>query len=102
MSYTKGPWMVDPDDRPGMEWNNHIISKDKPYLTICFMTHDGTKDNLEGEANAKLIAAAPDLLEAAIEFAEVGKKNLYPVPDRPDNDWAKLQRLIAAIEKATK
>ena len=33
-------------------------------MTICFMTHSGKDDNSEAEANASLIAAAPDLLSA--------------------------------------
>jgi len=67
--FTPGPWVVDPDDRPDMEWNNHIISATHPHLTICFMSHDGDGINEHGEANARLIAAAPDLLEALRPFA---------------------------------
>jgi hypothetical protein len=49
--------MVDPDDRPGYEWNNHIVSATDPNQTICFMTHDNTAENIEGEANARRIVA---------------------------------------------
>lgn len=52
------PWRIDPDDRPDMHWNNHIICSSAPHLTICFMTHDNTKENLTGEANARLIVEA--------------------------------------------
>ena len=57
VAHTKGKLRVDPDDRPGMEYNNHLVSVDEPNFTICFMAHDGTRDNLEGEANtARLVA----------------------------------------------
>lgn len=55
--HTPEPWMVDPDDRPGYEWNNHIVSATDPNQTICFMTHDNTPENIEGEANARRIVA---------------------------------------------
>lgn len=55
--HTQEPWMVDPDNRPGYEWNNHIVSATDPNQTICFMTHDNTPENIEGEANARRIVA---------------------------------------------
>ena len=55
--HTPEPWKVDPDDRPGYEWNNHIVSATDPNQTICFMTHDNTPENIEGEANARRIVA---------------------------------------------
>lgn len=55
--HTPEPWKVDPDDRPGYEWNNHIVSATDPNQTICFMTHDNTPANIEGEANARRIVA---------------------------------------------
>lgn len=64
--WTKGPWAVDPDDRPDMEWNNHIVVAAQPHLRICFMTHGDDED--ENEANANLIAAAPDLAEALADM----------------------------------
>lgn len=61
--YTDGPWEVDPDDRPGMDYNNHVISA-QTSERICFMAHGGPSRQDEYDANARLIAAAPDLLEA--------------------------------------
>lgn len=55
--HTAGLLYINRDNRPDMEWNNHLSSVDKPHLTICFMSHDGTPDNEEGEANARRLAA---------------------------------------------
>lgn len=57
-----GPWYVDPDDRPDMEWNNHVVTADGGR--ICFMAHSGKRDNAKHEAALWLIVAAPDLYEA--------------------------------------
>ncbi len=62
--HTPGPWLVEHDDRPGMEWNIHIVVTNTPHTRICFMAHRSTEDNSECEANAHLIAAAPELAEA--------------------------------------
>lgn len=61
--HTPGPWQVDHDDRPGMEWNRHINSG--PAMTVCFMAHSDGADPERDRANAYLIAAAPELLEVA-------------------------------------
>lgn len=53
-----GPWAIDPDDRDGMEWNNHIIDG-TGLKTICFMSHDGTEENAEAKVAARLIADLP-------------------------------------------
>lgn len=60
--HTPGPWYVDEDMRPGMSWNRHIHSDRN--TTICFMAHSDGKAEEMDEANARLVAAAPDLLEA--------------------------------------
>ena len=62
MEHTKEPWRIDRDDRPDMEWNNHIVSEAEPHLTICFMSHDGTPENTTGEANARRIVACVNAL----------------------------------------
>ena len=52
---TPGPWHVDEDDRPRMEWNRHIMSS--PLEAVCFMAHSGETDPARDEATAKHIAA---------------------------------------------
>ena len=85
--HTPGPWLADPDDRAGMEWNIHIGRRNDPDERICFMTSDGPV-----EANARLIAAAPDLLEACQAFVEFNAG--------VNNQMMKSAR--AAIDKATR
>lgn len=50
---TPGPWAADPDDRPDMEWNIHIVSADDPDLRIAFMANGP-----RSEANAAFIVEA--------------------------------------------
>lgn len=57
------------------------------------MTHSGTDDNSEAEANAQLIAAAPDLLAVLQELIEIEG------PQPGTAAWADKAR--AAIAKAT-
>lgn len=99
-SHTPGPWIADPDDRPGMEWNIHVVQADSPDNRICFMTSNGPS-----EANARLIAAAPDLLAALTTLvAHSGYTNLndaeLELEHRLGNGFAPiLQAARAAIAK---
>lgn len=66
--YTKGPWYFTPDEFNGLGLNNaigSIRSKDEnePNNGWYIATIEN-KDTEEDEANACLIAAAPELLEA--------------------------------------
>ena len=63
--FLPGPWFVSRDPRPNMEWNNHVASVKEPHLEVCSMFHTNDEDgNERGEANARLVAAAPTLYEA--------------------------------------
>jgi hypothetical protein len=62
---------------------------------------DDDEAEQDAEREARLIASAPDLLEAAREVEAILAKNVYPQPDKPDSAWAKLVALRAAIAKAT-
>ena len=68
---TPGEWFVAHDDRPGMEWNNHIYSD--PDNAVCFMTHSGTPDNTQQEAAAELIPAlrnaSPQIIQSLRRLA---------------------------------
>lgn len=54
----------------------------------------------ESQFNARLIAAAPDMLSALEEMVELAAPNIYPQPDKPNSSWAKLQRAKSALAKA--
>ena len=56
----RGPWTVDEDDRPGMEWNRDILDADGN--TICFMAHSNGRAPDKDAAKARAVAALPDLL----------------------------------------
>jgi hypothetical protein len=95
-AHTPGPWFVDEDDRPGMEWNRHIYSG--PQLAVCFMAHSDGKAPERDAANARLIAAAPDLLEALQEVMFVMDMALCVemLPPGADGPVAKARAAIAA------
>ena len=100
--HTPGPWKyVDTEDRMSL----------KGLVAVLGGTHyvcaDGTSDPvvraIEDAPNARLIAAAPELLAAARWVANVigglGKAGGPPGPDEPD---AAADALQAAIAKATR
>jgi hypothetical protein len=90
-----------------MEWNRHICFG--PRHTVCFMAHSAGRNPSTDEANAKLIAAAPDLLEALKNCAEQlqtfrGAGRLDEPSGRPswtELDEVRLWESRAAIAKAT-
>ena len=73
------------------------------YTVSCFDSHDGNLSKKEVEtANANLIAAAPELLEA-LQDAVIGVKwhaDTYP-DTHSDADIEFLEKAQAAISKAT-
>ena len=84
-SHTPGPWRVQIGDEPG-EWDV-TTDEDEPWF-IC-TCHDGIDGNPQ-RANAKLIAAAPDLL-AALKYA-------FRFVDRDRCDWAFIDSAIYKAE----
>lgn len=54
----------------------------------------------EAEANAKLIAAAPELLDALQEMVAIVKKHTYPQPDKPSSTYGRMEAAEAVIAKA--
>lgn len=66
--YTKGPWEILKKDNSNINWNSYHIGA--YYNEVCIVR--GTKNSmvdwlascLDLEANANLIAAAPELYEA--------------------------------------
>ena len=78
--HTPGPWHIA---------NGVQIRSNRDQIAKIWMMRDG-----EGRANARLIASAPDLLEALIELADCGAEAWGE--DRPCVKWARV-----VIAKAT-
>lgn len=98
MSHTPGPWTVQGQavlsDRPYPEW--------KQIAEVRIGNADNWSDP-EGESNARLIAAAPELL-AALRAARDDLSDLLEVADLTDegvaDTTAVLNQVIAAIATA--
>ena len=92
---TLGPWTIEEygDD----ETPNLVIHKDRESR-ICFMATPGSHgDPAIIEANARLICAAPDLLNALR-----GLVARATAPATADEDWeVEIQIAVRAIAKAT-
>lgn len=96
MTPTPGPWILDPDERPGMEWNIHVVEASNPDNRICFMASNGPN-----EANARLISAAPDLLAAlkeAARYVEYLETGSFVGPGMPRDALAQIKFAIAKAE----
>lgn len=52
------------------------------------------------EGNAYLYAAAPELYDALEALTSLAETKVYPQPDKPDSDWAKVKAAQAALAKA--
>jgi len=100
--HTPGPWELDEE--------GDTIRADGEFVTrISKSRYHDDRDDPEAQANARLIAAAPELLEALNNAAQVFS-NLYSAAkisrndqgaDDP-NDWKfHLDYTLAAIAKAT-
>lgn len=112
--HTEGPWQSQHDF--DMEGVCRIIGAiDGPddgrfhYRVVCEIDPDGSLDAKEQYANARLIAAAPDLYEALKPFAAMASAG----DQRPKDDavWAgqdglritygDFRRALAALSKAS-
>jgi hypothetical protein len=96
MTHTPGPWRIGKSGA-GIA---AVYPKDaRRHAPICFLgsgTIDDTEDFSNAEANAHLIAAAPDLLEAS----EQAERELARVADKEPQAVIALVAVRAAIAKA--
>lgn len=93
--HTPGPWSVDPID----DLDAHILGKPNGFCADI-IADVKSFDLDEGQANARLIAAAPDLLEALKGAVDAADAFEAGVPlSTSFEDWLASAR--AAIAKAT-
>lgn len=91
------PWQW--DDKDAMPWTDYDDAERAPFLIDAngLMVMSGSNIRIPKEANAHLIAAAPELLEAlmlCVEFIEIAS-----IVEAPW-DWEPIKEARAAITKA--
>lgn len=94
MSHTKGPWHLHRNtqtlgfriDSEGNEWQGLAKVYQAPDLEE------------EGEANAHLIAAAPELLEELKVMANIYEHGYPPTPDGKERCLERVKKLISKAE----
>ena len=100
--HTPGPWEA---DRAKMDEGGHYYQIDGqqlvgnlPYTVADTLNRHFCISPDEDAANAHLIAAAPELLEALKDVLPLAIAYLKGAPTHPDNE--KLSKAVAAIGKA--
>jgi hypothetical protein len=90
--HTPGPWQV--SDGPDIDGDPYetVFAKDRPVIA-----HVGEWDG-EGESNARLIAAAPDLLEALRDLLD--QLRGIGIPDWHGAEGLTLEQADTAVAKA--
>ena len=90
-AHTKGPWAS--AAREYDDWESVVYVPGTPY-EICQCFHSENID--ECEANARLIAAAPELLEALVLVLPMAKG--YAAEHPVGNNEAMVQEAIDALD----
>jgi len=83
--YTPGPWNL----KSGVDFEYKHQIRDSEEKPVVFWPVYAGQTKKTAEANARLIAAAPDLLEACVYFEEFG------------NMMESRKKIASAIAKAT-
>lgn len=100
--HTAGPWTLGDvvDDGPGKGADIGIDARNHKSLAMVVWRMEDEDRSQEKEANATLIAAAPELLECA-EAIELGLCNGFKAAEILDENSPIRDALRAAIAKAT-
>ena len=88
--HTPGPWQI------SKKSIDAVVTDAGNYVADCGLSIVIPDD--EQRANARLIAAAPDMLEALEEIARLPIARTYP--DGPCIEQADMDMVLAAIQKA--
>jgi len=107
--HTPGPWKYEKwDSLAGEKHDRFIISVDykHPFLDKVYIAEIGSLI-IEKEANSKLIAAAPELLEALENIIDYAKIQVDRMWDQdceilPSEEWEKVKQSKTNIEYAIK
>mgnify|MGYP005822540887 FL=1 len=111
MTYTPGPWDIhEANDRNDAFYITHKNRRGIGSISNSFNDDGDQYTSAEDAANARLIAAAPDLLEAleesvaelclSINFNDAADLNAGEEPDGDPDTIAIVGRAEAAIAKA--
>lgn len=100
LKHTKGEWLADKEEGSWAVYSNRTRN-------ICSIKNRASiEGNSENEANAKLIASAPELLEALIElkYELTGEQECEEELEKRlgIHLYLKVVKAINAINKATK
>lgn len=101
MGYTKGKW------RNGLENERSVVcdTDNGKILTITITNVNHSINQDESFANAKLISAAPDLLDACLwaieQFKRLSDEGNYPEFMLLKNGGQGVMPLVKAIKRAT-
>lgn len=112
--HTPGPWVVapTPETIAGGDFQARILTTggkagtnvdpQSEYIIVGNHVNKNGHGNIMHEANAKLIAAAPDLLEALQDMMKQYRK-VYGFADMPWEDYrgSVVTKCESAIKKAT-
>jgi len=100
MTHTPGPWVVSDTNDEGDVYVSQT-AKAGLYVAIALDPLYSSEPTTEANANANLIAAAPDLLEACERIAELDCTDGYTLADSEYPAlWDALHVARAAIAKA--
>jgi hypothetical protein len=100
-AFTPGPWELNEElSRAHMSYDTgtRAITAKADGVTICLTTR-GWADVKAAEANAHLIAAAPDMYDA-LKQAEISVAELCDNQDEGNECWNVLRAVHAALAKA--
>lgn len=98
MSHTPGPWQWDPPDEE-IHYGMIIHEHDLGTIDIAIVEPGPLGDETQWEANATLIAAAPELLEALDALLRHHQTAAFAAHDIPDRG-PEARRAHTAIAKA--
>lgn len=94
MTHTPGPWeAADRGDYGDFDGNSRVVLGDDRRIAV--VQHSGTD---EDEANARLITAAPDMLEALQVFVE-HRSRVFHAQMRDDLDSIPTGRIDEIIDQ---